>query len=146
MKARFTRQCAALCVVLLPILCLGVGESQAAADTQSAHEYVAPEKTGDGWETASLATENVNTNLIKDLIERVDNDSYTNISSLIIVKNGKLIVEEYFPRQGLLGDQRQRALKRVSPLQLYSATKSVTSILFRDGQIHAALLIVCLFK
>ena len=68
-------------------------ESQAAGDAHRTYQYVVPEKANDGWETAPLASENVNANLIKDLFERVSNNSYTNISSVIIVKNGNVTLE-----------------------------------------------------
>jgi CubicO group peptidase (beta-lactamase class C family) len=54
-------------------------------------------------------------------------DRYKNISSLVIVRNGKLVVEEYFPR--IQGDRRAKAFRRVALQEQTSATKSVTSIL-----------------
>lgn len=92
-------------------------------------KYAVPEATKDGWETASLRDEKIDAGLIQDLLDRLADNSYKNITSVIIVKDGKLVVEEYFPREEAVGDERSRALKRVSPQQLYSATKSVTSIL-----------------
>ena len=93
------------------------------------YEYAIPETTKDGWETASLSDEKIEAGLIRDLFERIGDNTYRNISSVVIVKDGKLVIEEYFPREDALGEGRNRALKRVSPQQLYSATKSVTSIL-----------------
>ena len=52
---------------------------------------------------------------------------YKNISSIVIVRNGKLVVEEYFPRTE--GDRRAKAFRRVALQEQTSATKSVTSIL-----------------
>jgi CubicO group peptidase (beta-lactamase class C family) len=106
------------------VLFVGCRESRA-----SAYEYTVPEKTKDGWETAALSDEKLDAGLIGDLFGRISDNSYKNISSVIVVKNGRLVIEEYFPRQDVLGDRRSRALKRVAPQQLYSATKSVTSIL-----------------
>src|SRR5262249_38137846 len=93
-----------------------------------AYKYAVPEKTKDGWEVASLENEKVNPELIKKMFDRIGDNTYKDISSVVIIKNGKLIAEEYFPRIDYLGD-RNRAVKRVSPVQLYSATKSVTSVL-----------------
>jgi CubicO group peptidase (beta-lactamase class C family) len=104
-------------------------KSEAPANNVRPYQYTVPEKINDGWETASLSSENLDANLIKDLFERISDNTYKNITSVLIVRNGKLVVEEYFPRQEVFGDRRSRALKRVSPQQLYSATKSVTSIL-----------------
>lgn len=102
----------------------------AATESRSfAYDYAVPEKLEDGWETASLSDEKLEPGLIKDLFNRINDNTYKNISSVVIVKNGKLVIEEYYPREDALGERRSRALKRVSPKQLYSATKSVTSIL-----------------
>jgi CubicO group peptidase (beta-lactamase class C family) len=116
--------------ILLAVAAIHLGgEKTQAADNLRTYQYAIPEKINDGWETASLASENINADVIKDLFERISDNTYKNITSVLIVKNGKLVVEEYFPRQEVLGERRERVLKRVSPQQLYSATKSVTSIL-----------------
>jgi CubicO group peptidase (beta-lactamase class C family) len=117
------------------LLCVSL-ESRAPA-----YEYAVPDRTKDGWETASLSDEKLDAGLIKDLSDRISDNSYKNISSVVIVKSGRLVIEEYFPRQDVLGERRSRALKRVAPQQLYSATKSVTSILIgiaiERGLIHS---------
>lgn len=95
----------------------------------SAYEYTVPDKTTDGWATALLSDEKLEVGPIKEMFDRIEDNTYKNITSVVVVRNGKLVVEEYFPRQEVLGDRRSRALKRVSPQQLYSATKSVTSVL-----------------
>jgi len=92
-------------------------------------KYAVPEATNDGWETASLSDEKMDGALIQTLLDRLADNSYKNITSVVVVKDGKLVVEEYFPREEIVGDKRSRELKRVAPQQLYSATKSVTSIL-----------------
>ena len=53
--------------------------------------------------------------------------TYKNVRSVLITRNGKLVLEEYFPRQQ--GDERERAFRQVAPVEITSATKSVTSIL-----------------
>ena len=131
MNTRFVRQYSVICGRLLAALALHVGFEgiQASADTPRSYHYVVPEKVNDGWETASLASENINADLITDMFERIGDNTYKNITSVLIVKDGKLVVEEYFPRQKVLDEHRVRALKRVSPQQIYSATKSVTAVL-----------------
>jgi CubicO group peptidase (beta-lactamase class C family) len=105
----------------------GRAENQGALDA-SAYRYVAPEATRDGWRVSSLSSVNLNGALITNLFDRILDNTYKNISSVVVVKDGLLVIEEYFPRLEALGD-RQRALKRVAPLQIFSATKSVNSIL-----------------
>jgi CubicO group peptidase (beta-lactamase class C family) len=130
MNARFTRGWLLSCALFASVT-FHVGCVQAESLTNKAKTYQpnAPDKVNDGWETSALGSENLDADLINGLLDRVNDNTYKNISSILIVKNGRLVVEEYFPRQAGLGEQRGRALKRVSPQQLYSATKSVTSIL-----------------
>ena len=87
---------------------------------QPQYEYVyhVPEETGDGWETSSLQAEGVGLERVNELIRNILNSKFENIHSVLLVKNGKLILEEYF--YGYDRDKKH---------QLRSATKSVTSIL-----------------
>jgi CubicO group peptidase (beta-lactamase class C family) len=80
--------------------------------------YHVPEETGDGWEISSLDAEGVDHKRVKELIRNILNRRFENIHSVLLVKNGKLILEEYF--YGYDRDKKH---------QLRSATKSVTSIL-----------------
>ena len=92
----------------IPIVFSDCAKSEAPVSNTRPYQYIVPEKTNDGWETASLSSENLDANLIKDLFERINDNTYKNIYSVVIIKNGKLVVEEYFPRQDILGDQRGR--------------------------------------
>lgn len=85
---------------------------------QFTYNYRVPEVTGDGWETSSLNAEGVEQEKIEELIQNILNRKFKNIQSVLIVKNGKLVLEEYF--YGFNRDKMH---------QLRSATKSVTSIL-----------------
>jgi len=85
---------------------------------QSHSRYEVPEKTDDGWETVSLSEADVDPAKINDLMLNLLNEKYKNIHSVLLVKNGKLILEEYFH-----GYHRNK----IHPIQ--SDTKSITSIL-----------------
>jgi len=61
------------------------------------YTYAIPEEAGDGWETASLTSVGMNTKRIEDLINDINNDVYTEMHSIVIIKEGKLVFEEYFP-------------------------------------------------
>ena len=74
------------------------------------YQYAVPEVTDDGWETAHVSRENLNPDVVNGLFFQVLNHGYKNMHSVLIAKNGKLVVEEYFPRRE--GDRRQQALKR----------------------------------
>ena len=90
-------------------------------------QYAVPEVTDDGWETAHVSRENLDPDVVNALFLRVLNHGYKNMHSVLIAKNGKLVVEEYFPRRE--GDRRQQALKRVTLHEQASVTKSVNAIL-----------------
>jgi CubicO group peptidase (beta-lactamase class C family) len=85
---------------------------------QPQYKYEVPEKTDDGWETVSLSEAGVDPAKINDLMLNILNEKYKNVHSVLLVKNGKLIFEEYFQ-----GYHRNR----IHPIQ--SDTKSITSIL-----------------
>jgi CubicO group peptidase (beta-lactamase class C family) len=82
------------------------------------YRYRVPEKTDDGWATAELSEAGVDSERIGDLIREVLNKNFKNIDSLLLVKDGKLILEEYFNEYG-----------RDDLHELHSVSKSITSIL-----------------
>lgn len=104
-----------------------ISPNTASGLTDKAYEYIVPEKINDGWETASLKSVKLASEPLHALVERILNGTYKNIHSVLIVKDDKLVFDEYFPRP--LGDRREQALKRAAPAPQYSVTKSVTSIL-----------------
>jgi CubicO group peptidase (beta-lactamase class C family) len=88
--------------------------------------------SSDGWEIASPVAVGLDSALIQELIQRIRAGDFQNIHNLLIARNGKLAVEEYFKG----ADQR-----RGEPLgtvefnsstlhDLRSVTKSVVSALF----------------
>ena len=85
---------------------------------QYKYTYQVPEKTGDGWETDSLQSQGLNSGKIEALITGILTKRFENIHSIVLVKNGKLVLEEYF-----------YGYNRNKQHMLRSATKSVTSIL-----------------
>lgn len=91
------------------------------------YHYTVPQSTEDGWETASLATARVDVGLIEELFERIHDQSYKNIHSVVLVKNGKLVLEGYFPGRDSNG--RERAFDRDMRHEMHSVSKSVNSIL-----------------
>ena len=91
------------------------------------YQYAVPEFTADGWETAHVSRENLNPDVVNALFLGVLNHGYKNMHSVLIAKNGKLVVEEYFPRRE--GDRQEQALKRVTLHEQQSVTKTVNAIL-----------------
>jgi CubicO group peptidase (beta-lactamase class C family) len=91
------------------------------------YQYSVPVQLKDGWTTADLRSENFDVTLIERLIERIRRNTYKNIHSLLLIKNGKLILEEYFPGQE--EDGKTRIYQRDTQHGIHSVTKSVNSLL-----------------
>ncbi len=77
-----------------------------------------PEKTGDGWKVASLSQVGIKAGPVADMVEAIQQGYFTNIHSVLLIKNEKLVLEEYFN-----GYDREK----LHPLR--SATKSIGSVL-----------------
>lgn len=83
-------------------------------------------QAGNEWQTATPSEMNLDSDLIRSMLKKINTaGGYQNIKSLLILKNDKLVVEEYYPP----GDKREQLFKQFAPQEQTSATKSVTSIL-----------------
>ena len=58
--------------------------------------YPAPDETADGWQTASPAEVGFDEELLAQAVDRIKDGEYPNVHSMLIVKDGKLVFEEYF--------------------------------------------------
>jgi CubicO group peptidase (beta-lactamase class C family) len=85
---------------------------------QYGYDFQVPEEIDDGWQTSSLEAEGIDSVIIKEMIAKILDGDIDNIHGVLIVKNGKLVLEEYF-------DGFDRDTKH----HIFSASKSVTSIL-----------------
>lgn len=83
------------------------------------YSYRTPLEADDDWGTSSLDAQGVDRQKIQELIHQVLNNQLKNVHSILLIKNSKLILEEYFCGY-------HRNLKH----PVASVTKSVTSILF----------------
>jgi CubicO group peptidase (beta-lactamase class C family) len=91
------------------------------------YRYKIPEQTDDGWQTADASEVKINKKKLNDLAEKILKGTYPNIHSVLVIKNGKLVFEEYFPgRDAVKGyiDFTREDLHGVM-----SATKSFSSTL-----------------
>ncbi len=60
--------------------------------------YQVPKKWNDGWEVSSLSDQGIDKGAIEDISGLIaDIDSYDNVLSMLIIKNGKLVHEVYSP-------------------------------------------------
>jgi CubicO group peptidase (beta-lactamase class C family) len=87
-------------------------------DTMHTYVYEQPERLDDGWETSSLNEEGVNDKIINECMGSIIDGKYGLVKSLLIVVNGKLVLEEYF-----------YGFSRSTLNQLSSCTKGVASLL-----------------
>jgi CubicO group peptidase (beta-lactamase class C family) len=99
-----------------------------------AHTYRTPEQTDDGWRTASLDEVGINEKRLGEAINRIHDNTYQNIHSILIVKDGKLVFEEYFSGYTWAYNDDQHRGELVdfgidTTHNLASVTKSFTSAL-----------------
>lgn len=80
--------------------------------------YAVPENLKDGLSVSALAEVGADEKLIYKLIQNIEVGSYGEIDSLLILKNGKLVVEQYYNYFG-----------RTQAHQMQSVSKSITSLL-----------------
>jgi len=83
------------------------------------YRYEPPPNTGDGWETSTIAEQGVDGEIIDRLMQEILVNHLKKVHSILVVKKGKVILEEYFNGQ-------HRNLNH----DMRSFTKSVTSVLF----------------
>jgi len=91
------------------------------------YSYKVPEQTADGWQTAHVAEANLDEKILTDLIKNILNEKYKDIHSVLIVKDGKLVLEEYFPGQDYERDHI--SFTRDDMHGIASVTKSFASTL-----------------
>tara|TARA_R110000850_G_scaffold80862_1_gene173469 strand:+ start:7777 stop:8874 length:1098 start_codon:yes stop_codon:yes gene_type:complete len=87
------------------------------SDAQSTYTYTQPQESNDGWETASLKEQGVDTARVYHLFSQMHQGG-NKVHSVLLVKDNKLIIEEYFNGQ-----------KANEQHDLRSATKSIISLL-----------------
>ncbi len=82
------------------------------------YNYITPEQIDDGLYTESIYNKNIDTSAIIRLINEIIDQKYGRMASLLLLKDNKLLVEEYF-----------YGYDRTSLHTIRSCTKSVTSLL-----------------
>lgn len=60
------------------------------------YEYISPEALEDGLEVGHLSEAGMDLAGIEDLVDAVLNGPYLGVHSVLILKNGRLVLEEYF--------------------------------------------------
>jgi CubicO group peptidase (beta-lactamase class C family) len=103
--------------------------TQLASAIGDVYEYTTPEQLDDGWACADLADAGIDKEKMCEFIKRIVQGKHDDIHSLLIVKDGKLILEEYFATKGKRFGPVVTGLFRNKLHHLASTTKSVLSTL-----------------
>ena len=82
------------------------------------YTYQTPKDIGDGWEISTLNNSGIDTLLITRLVSQIQSKDFDNIDALLIVKGGRLVLDEYF--NGYNASTKHK---------LWSCTKSFSSAL-----------------
>ncbi|MCE7073019.1 beta-lactamase family protein [Dyadobacter sp. CY327] len=80
--------------------------------------YQAPPAIHDGWKVGTINTATGDSKPLRDLFENILKGHFNGLDAILVARNGKLLLEEYF----YMGDR-----ERIHSIQ--SCTKSVTSLL-----------------
>ena len=99
------------------------------------YQYNIPELSNDGWEVGSTNEVGINTDVISNMMNFINNSSGHNIHNILIFKDNKLVFEEYF--EGYLysgnppGSNGEFILyHKETDHYLASVSKTITSVLF----------------
>ena len=99
------------------------------------YQYSIPELSNDGWEVGSTNEVGINTGVISDMMNFINNTSGHNIHNILIFKDKRLVFEEYF--EGYLysgnppGSNGEFILyHKETDHYLASVSKTITSVLF----------------
>jgi CubicO group peptidase (beta-lactamase class C family) len=130
---KVTLPAAVVLVLSIWLLCAGCKNSTGPSDSSEPPEeyvYTQPSETGDGWETASLVDTGFDVSRLVSLMNAVRNGTYDALHGLLIVRQGKLVFEEYFPGYASSGGRQEGAwieYDRDTKHECQSATKSFRS-------------------
>ena len=82
------------------------------------YKYQQPKDLNDGLKTGSVENSGLDTTLLAEMMQKIINGTYPNVHSVLIIKDGKLVFEEYFYEY-----------TKDSVQEMRSATKSIVSAL-----------------
>ena len=106
-----------ICLLVLSAIVLSLFTACSGVKEGTTYQYQAPAELGDGWKTASLADAGMDSEQLAAMMDHIQDGDFDNLHSLLIVKDGRLVFEEYF-----------RGHNQSSIDDVASVTKSITSI------------------
>ena len=66
-------------------------------NTSAQYTYQAPKPVNDGIEVGTLDEVNFDTRIIEEAVSEIRRGRYSGVHSMLIYKDGRLVLEEYFP-------------------------------------------------
>jgi CubicO group peptidase (beta-lactamase class C family) len=93
------------------------------------YDYEIPAETGDGWSCVHMESAGFNAAEMIRLMEEIRSGDHGDIHGLLICRQGRLVLEEYFALEGSLQGPFVREVFRKRVHHLASITKAVTSVL-----------------
>ncbi|MDX1699203.1 MAG: serine hydrolase [Melioribacteraceae bacterium] len=132
MKSKFNIPINCFSLLLLFLFCYCSDEN--ISDPPPLYSYEIPEKTVDGWEVGDLHDEGMSSEELMTLVDHINYHIIKEVHSVLIVKNGKLVFEEYFSGStfeysGNNHHGNQKDFNRLTIHNQASVTKSFTSAL-----------------
>jgi CubicO group peptidase (beta-lactamase class C family) len=112
-----------LVIAILAVVSCKSGDQEVTAN----YVYQVPVDRGDGWPISSLSAEDIKESLIVNMIDKVLDETFKRVHGVLIVRNGNLILEEYFPGHNFEGTYVNFDWKTLH--YQASCTKSFTSAL-----------------
>lgn len=102
-KPRYFARCLACALAVIPCLLAvagcGSGDGGPERDPNPglpAFVSLAPEVTGDGWQTSTPSAEGLDPQALIAVLENIRNGDYPGVDSLIVVRNQRIVAEGYF--------------------------------------------------
>lgn len=101
-------------------------------DPEVQYTYQPPEEIEDGLEVGTLVEVNIDSISIEQGVENILNGKYTEVHSLLIIRDNKVVLEEYFPGHNFQWDAYGHHgawtnWNMTKPHDIMSDTKSITS-------------------
>lgn len=114
----------AILIILLIVSCLSQSSIQ--------YKYNPPEKVKDGLDVGTLDEVNIDSSLIIKALNKINRGRYKEVHSMLIFKDNKLVLEEYFTGHKYKWDGANHfgelvTWDRTMPHHIMSATKSISS-------------------
>ncbi len=94
-------------------------------------QYAPPKKIQDGLNISSLKVENINETKISELMDSIQKGVYPNIHCILIMRNGNLVFEQYFPGEDRIIGKRGTFYRHHHSDSLHdirSISKSITGL------------------